>query len=46
MMSVNEKPGALAEAADAGAAERVAAAVVRRPLLRVGEHLVGRARPP
>ena len=33
------EPGALAEAA--GAAERVAAAVVRRPLLRVGEHLVG-----
>ena len=32
--------GALAEAT-AGAAERVAAAVVRRPLLRVGEHLVG-----
>ena len=40
------KPGALAETTGPGTAERVAAAVVGRPLLRVGEHLVGRARPP
>ena len=40
MMSVNEKPGTLAEA---HAAEQVAAAVVRRPLLRVAEDLVGPA---
>jgi hypothetical protein len=39
MMSVNEKPWPLAEAE--AAAERVAAAVVRRALLRVAQHLVG-----